>query len=297
MIEITFLGTGCMQPTKTRNHSGVLLKYKAEGILMDCGEGIQRQMKIAGIKLNTITKILISHWHGDHVFGIPGLMSSMGADKPDKRLKIYGPPGTKKYMENMFKSFAVKDIIEHEVYEIKSGVFFENEDYQLEAQNLNHSVRCIGFSFKEKSRRRIKVAVANKLGLEGPILGELQQGKNVTHNGKKVKYKDLTYEVEGKKVSYVADTVPCEGAEVLAKDCDLLISEGTHLDEIKEKTEKYMHLTVKQAALIASENNAKKLVITHISRRYKEPSEVLEEAKTYFDNVKVAEDFMTVRVE
>jgi ribonuclease Z len=129
------------------------------------------------------------------------------------------------------------------------------------------------------------------------VLGELQNGKMVTHKGKKINYKDVTYDVKGKKVSYVADTVPCEGAEVLAKDCDLLISEGTHLDEIKEKTEKYMHLTVKQAALLASENNVKKLVVTHLSQRYKEPSEVLEEAKTYFNNSIVAEDFMTVKVE
>ena len=296
MIEITFLGTGCMQPTEKRNHSGILLTYKGENILLDCGEGIQRQMRIAGIKLAKVTKILISHWHGDHVFGLPGLMSSIGADKPDKKIKIYGPPKTKEYIKNMFKSFAAKDIIEHEVYEIKEGKFFENEDFLLEVQPLKHSVRCIGFSFIEKEKRRINVAKAKKLGLEGPVLGELQQGKDITLNKKKIKSKDVTYVVEGKKVSYIADTVVCEGAEKLAKNCDLLISEGTHLDDIKEKTEKYMHLTVKDAAIMASENNAKKLIITHISQRYKEPSEILAEAKIYFDNVKVAEDFMKVKL-
>ena len=106
----------------------------------------------------------------------------------------------------------------------------------------------------------------------------------------------MTYLVPGKKVSYIADTVPCEGAERLAQQADLLISEGTHLDEIKEKTEKFMHLTVKQAALIASENNAKRLVITHLSQRYKTPSEVLTEAKEYFPDSVVAEDFMKIKV-
>jgi ribonuclease Z len=296
MIEITFLGTGCMQPTKLRNHSGILLNYKKENILLDCGEGIQRQMRVAGIKPAKITKICISHWHGDHVFGLPGLMSSMGADKPDSKIKIYGPPGTKPYLTNMFKSFAAKDIIEHEIHEITKGKMFENDDFILEAQELKHSVKCIGFSFIEKDRRRIKLAKANKLGLNGPILGKLQQGKDVTVDGKKIKSNEVTYIVPGKKISYIADTVPCKGAENLAKDCDLLISEGTHLDDIKEKTEKYMHLTVKQAALIASENNVKKLIITHISQRYKEPSEILAEAKTYFNEVRVAEDFMKINI-
>jgi ribonuclease Z len=296
MIEAVFLGTGSMQPTKVRNHSGILLTYKNENILLDCGEGTQRQMRIAGIKPAKISKILISHWHGDHVFGIPGLLSTMGADKPDKTIQIYGPPGTKNYLEYMFKSFAKKDIIEFTVHEVKSGVIFENEDFQLEAQKLKHSVPCFGYSLIEKDKLRINIGKAEKLGLTGPILGQVQDGKDVIVKGKKVKAKDITYSVAGKKISYIADTVLCNGAAKLAENADLLISEGTHLDEIKEKTEKYMHLTVKQAALNASENNAKRLVITHLSQRYKTPSEALEEAKTYFDNSIVAEDFMKVKV-
>ncbi len=297
MIQITFLGTGSMMPTKQRNHSAIMLSYKTENILMDCGEGTQRQMRIAGIKPAKITRLLISHWHGDHVFGIPGLMSSMGADNPEMKLRIYGPVGTKKYLENLWKSFAGKNIIEHEVQEVKKGKIYENDDFILEAQPLKHSTPCIGFSFIEKDRRRIDLAKAKKYGLtEGPILGKLQKGENVLINGKKVKVDDVSYLVPGKKVSYVADTVPCEGADALAKNADLLISEGTHLDDIREKTERYMHLTVKQAALIASENNAKKLVITHLSKRYTGPTETLEEAKTYFPNSVVAEDFMKITV-
>ena len=296
MIEVTILGTGCMQPTKDRNHSGLLLNYKKENILLDCGEGIQRQMRIAGIKPAKISRLLISHWHGDHVFGIPGLMSSMGADKSEAKLYIYGPSGTKRYLEHLFKSFAAKDIIEHEVIEVDEGKFFENDDFYLEAYPLKHSVKCVGYSFVEKDRRRIRVAKAEKLGLSGPILGKLQQGMDVVHKGKKVTSDEVTYEVKGKKIGYIADTVVCKGAEMIARDADLLVSEGTHLDDIKEKVGKYMHLTVKDAALIASENNAKQLIITHISQRYKHPSEILEEAKTYFDNSKVAEDFMKVKV-
>lgn len=297
MINITFLGTSCMQPTKTRNHSGILLSYNKENILMDCGEGIQRQMRIAGIKPAKITRLLISHWHGDHVFGIPGLLSSMGADQYAEKLHIYGPKGSAEYLEHMLKGFAAKSIIAHQVHEVSSGIIFESEEFMLEAQPLKHSVICYGYTFREKDRRKIELSRTKKLGIEeGPLLGQLQQGKTITLKGKKIKPEQVSYIVPGKKVSYIADTVPCNGANQLAKDCDLLISEGTHLSEIEEKAEKYMHLTVKDAALIASSSNAKKLIITHISTRYKNSIEIQEEASQYFDDVVVAEDFMRVEV-
>ncbi len=297
MIEITFLGTSSMQPTKSRNQSAIFLSYKGEGILFDCGEGTQRQMRLAGIKPAKVTKICLSHWHGDHIFGLPGLLSTIGVNKPERRILIFGPQGSRKYLEHLFQSFSGKEIADYLVQEVSTEIVFENEDYVLEAHLLKHSVPCVGFSFINKDLLKIDLAKAKKAGLdEGPLLGRIQQGKDVTVNGKKIKAKDITYVVKGKKVSYIADTVPCAGANVLAKDADLLISEGTHLDEIKEKTEKYMHLTVKQAALIASENNVKKLIITHLSQRYKTPSDVLAEAKEYFPDSIVAEDFMKVKV-
>ncbi len=299
MIEIIFLGTGSMQPTKTRNHSAIMLSYKNENILFDCGEGTQRQIRVAGIKPAKITKIFISHWHGDHTLGLGGLLSTIGADRSTengKIIQIYGPTGTKEYFKHLLLSFAKKDLVEHQIIEVKEGVIFENDDFKMEAVELNHSVPCIGYSFIEKERRRIKVSKMEKLGLSGPILGELQKGNDVVVKGKKIKAEEMTYAVEKKKISYIADTSVCGGASKLAENADLLISEGTHLDDIKEKTAKYKHLTVKEAALIASENNAKRLVITHISKRYKGPSEVLEEAKIYFENSSVAEDFMKIRI-
>ncbi len=285
-----------MQPTRARNHSGILLQYKQENILFDCGEGIQRQMRIAGIKPAKITRICLSHWHGDHVLGLPGLLSTMGADNAGKKVYIYGPKGTKQYVERMFSWFAGKDIIDHDVKEVSKGVFLTNEEFCLEAQPLNHSAPCVGYSFVEHDRRRIDVGKINALKLEGPVVGKLQRGEDILVNKKKIRAGDVTYVVPGKKVGYIADTVPCNGADALAKDADLLISEGTHLDDIKEKTAKFKHLTVKQAALIASENNARKLVITHISQRYKASSEVLAEAREYFPNSVVAEDFMKIMV-
>jgi len=296
MIEIVFLGTSSMQPTKTRNHSAILLSYEKENMLFDCGEGTQRQMRTIGVKPAKITRLFISHWHGDHVFGIPGLLSSMGADNFANKLYIYGPKGTKKYLEHLLKSFASKDIIPFEVKEVKEGIILDKEDFVVEARELKHSITCFGYSFIEKDKRKINMLKAKKLNLSGPILGKVQEGKVITHNDKKINPDEVSYLVKGKKVSYIADTLPCNGADKLARDADLLISEGTHLDEISEKTKKYMHLTVKEAALIASENNAQKLIITHISQRYKDTHEIVEEARTYFDNSIVAEDFMRVKL-
>ena len=297
MIEIIFLGTSCMQPTKERNHNGILLKYNDEYILMDCGEGIQRQMRFAGIKPAKITKLLISHWHGDHVLGIPGLMSAMGADQYAKKLDIYGPKGSKEYFNHMFKSFDAKSIIKYDVTEVEKGDFFENEDFVLEAQPLKHTSKCIGFSFKEKDKRKIIVSKMKQFGLkEGPEIGKLQRGENIIFNSKKICPDEITKIISGKKISYVSDTVICDGANKLAKNADVLISEATHLTKLGSKTENFMHLTVKDAALIATENEVNQLILTHISPRYKGNLEIMEEAQKYFGNVIVAEDFMKFKL-
>ncbi|MAG73398.1 ribonuclease Z [archaeon] len=293
-MNVQFLGTGCAQPTKERNHAGVLLTFGTERILFDCGEGIQRQMRVAGVKPAKITRLCITHFHGDHVFGIPGLLSSMGADQFAKKLHVYGPKGIKSYFNHIWKWFAAKDIIEHEVHEVTSGVFFENDAFSLEVEKVDHSVACVGYKFREKERLRIDVKKAKKVGLEGPILGKLQKGENVRFKGSVIQSVDVTYPVKGRTFAYVTDTKRCNGVDLLAKDTDTLVIEGTFLDNLKKNALKTKHLTVKQAALIAAENNVGKLIITHISQRYKNANELREEAQHYFDDVVVAEDFMKV---
>ena len=296
MTEIIFLGTGCMQPTKQRNHAAVILRFKKETLLFDCGEGTQRQLRIAGLKPAKVTKLFISHFHGDHVFGIPGLLSSMGADECGHTLKIYGPKGTKQFIKHMLLGFAAKDIQAHEIFEVSKGTVFEDDDFKVDVRMLKHSTPCIGFSFIEKERLRIDTAKADKMKLSGPVLGELASGKNVVVDGKKILSKNVTYLVPQVKISYVTDTAECPGADALASDCDLLIIEGTLLDDLKKNAAQSKHLTVKQAANIALQNNAKRLVITHISQRYKSSGDIMSEAREVFDDVVVAEDFMKIKV-
>jgi len=297
MIEVVFIGTSSMVPTKERNQSSVLISYKNNGILIDCGEGTQRQLKIGGIALTKITKILISHWHGDHTLGLPGLIQSMSASNYNKTLEIYGPKGTKKHFNAMFKAFVFDKKMNIDIKEIKEGKFFENSDFILEAARLDHGIETLGYNFIDKDRRKIDIKKIKKLGVpEGPLLGKLQDNKSIDWRGKKITPKETTYLVRGKKITIIADTILCDSCYKLAKDADLLICESTYSSKLEGKGEEYGHMTAKQAALVASKSNVKKLVLTHFSARYKDLGEIKEDAKNFFDNVICAYDFMKIKL-
>lgn len=296
-MELVFLGTSTMVPTKDRNNSAVLLRYRTHGLLFDCGENTQRQLKIAGISANKITKVLLSHWHGDHVLGLPGLIQTMGTQDYDKPLEVYGPEGTSEHMKHLFKLGIFKTRVQTVIQEVNSGKFFENNDFILEARELKHTAPCVGFSFLEKDRRRINMAFIKKLGIpQGPLLGKLQKGKDIVFKGKKVKADEATRMVRGKKIVYIVDTTFCQNCIELAKDADILICEATYAGDLDAKADEYQHMTAKQAASIANRANVKKLILTHFSQRYKTTEKILEDAKTYFENVVCAYDFMKVKV-
>lgn len=297
-IEILFLGTACMMPTKERNHQAILIRYKNQGILMDCGENTQRQLKTAGIKPSRITKILISHWHGDHILGLPGLLQSLNASEYNGTLEIYLPKTEREKFDYMLKAFPFDMVINTRIIEIdKEGVIFENEDFLLEAHELEHGVKTFGFNFIEKDRRRIKVSEAKKHGIpEGPLLGKVQKGKDIVFKGRKFKADELSYIVKGKKISYIADTILCNKCDKLVKNADLLISESAFCTDHEEKAEEYKHMTARQAALLASRAGVKKLVLTHFSQRYETTKPLLEDAKEVFENVECSYDFMKIKL-
>lgn len=293
-MKLTFLGTSCAKPTKERNHSAIFLSYGSEGILFDCGENTQRQLTVAGIKPTKVTKVLISHWHGDHTLGLPGLIQTLGISEYGKTLKIYGPVGTKKRVKALFESCEFEQRTEVEVHEVKEGKFYDGNEYRLEAYEIKHSVKTLGFRFIEKDRRRIKVSAVKKIGIpEGPLLGKLQEGKNITFKGKKVKSDDVTEIVHGKVIAYIADSVPSKNTLKLAKNADMLICDATYSSNMQEKADNYLHMTARQAGEIANQANVDKLVITHFSTRYKDTHELEEDAKDVFDNVFAAKDFMS----
>ena len=296
-MEITFLGTSCMVPTKERNHAGILFSFGTENILFDCGEGTQRQLKISGFSLMKITRLVISHWHGDHVLGIPGLIQTMSAGEYKGTLKIYGPTGTKKKIETILDAYVFENKLNYEIIDINEGKIINSEKFIVDAYSLEHGIDTYGFKIIEKDRRKINISYVQKIGIpEGPILGKLQEGKDVEYKGKKIKAKDATTVVEGRVVGIITDTVFCTNCMKIAKDADLLISEAAYDSRLEEKAIEYKHMTAKQAGLIASQNNVKKLVLFHFSQRYKTTDILLDDAKEVFENTVAAHDFMKIRL-
>lgn len=296
-IELTFLGTSDAIPTAERNHTAVLMRYKNESILVDCGEGTQRQFRFAKINPCKLTKILITHWHGDHVLGLQGLLQTLALNNYNKTLKIYGPKGTKDFMDLILRIFISAGKIKVEVKEVEGGVFFKDNDFFLEAVPLVHGAPCVGYIFSETDKRKMDINNLKRLGVKGKLIGELQRGNEVRVDKRIVKPEDVSHLQKGKRVAFILDTRMCDNCYKLAKDADLLISEATFLSEMEKKAMEYKHLTAKQAAEIAKKSNVKKLILTHISQRYeREKQKLLQEAKKIFKNTKLAMDFDRVIV-
>ncbi|MFH1649320.1 MAG: ribonuclease Z [Candidatus Woesearchaeota archaeon] len=299
-MEITFLGTGSTVPTKERNVSAQFLSYKDEGILIDCGEGTQRQMNLAGINRNKVTKVLITHWHGDHTSGLVGLIQTVGNAVKGQRLMVFGPPGTKHHMEHLLKSavFEVKlDIDIREVDPQNVETIYETSDYKILAAPMEHSVPCIAYRFVEKDTWTIDPKKAEEKGLKsGPQINELKEKGMLVVKGKNISIDEVAKKKHGKNVAFIFDTALCQSCYDIAKDADVLVCEATHLMEHEEKAIQYQHLTTKHAAVIASTANVKKLIATHFSQRYKTTEKLEEELTGLFPNTVVAQDFMKLKL-
>lgn len=296
-MEITFLGTGQAVPTKKRNHTAILLRHEDEMILFDCGEGTQRQFRIAGINPCKLTRVFITHWHGDHVLGLPGLLQTLALNKYSKTLHVYGPVGTKRFFSLLLRTFVFRQKVRVIIKEIRKGVVKE-KGFFVEAFKLNHGCPCLGYSFKEKDKRKVDIRALRRFGIKpGPIVGTLQKGKNVRLGRRTIKAKDVTYLKKGKRISIILDTALCKNCYKFAKDADMLICEATYLHNLEDKAAAYKHLTAKQAAQIAKKARVKNLILTHISQRYEyENKKILLEAKKIFKNSVLAHDFMKITI-
>jgi len=296
MIKVTFLGTSDAIPSAERNHTSILLEYKNESILVDCGEGTQRQFRKAKLNTNKITKILITHWHGDHVLGLPGLLQTLAFSNYNKTLNIYGPRGTKEFLKLLLHTFAFQGKYKINIQEVE-GKFFENSEFYLKAEKMTHGVPCNAYTFVKKGRLRIDKKKLEKTKLKGPILKKLKEGKDVTYNGRRYLAKNLTYGEDSKKISFVFDTSFNKNIIPFVKNSDLLVCESTFGEELEDKAEEYKHLNVKKTADIAKKSKSKKLVLTHISQRYsKDPKKILDAAKRIFKNSVLVKDFDEIEV-
>lgn len=298
-INITFLGTGSAVPTARRNHPAVLLQYKDENLLFDCGEGTQKQFRIAKLNPCKITKIFISHWHGDHVFGLPGLLQTLALNNYSKTLYIYGPRGTRQFIDLYEKLYISKgNSFQIETKELSSGKVFEEKEFRIDCEEMSHDTPCLAYSFTLKEKNRLDKSKLKKLKLphNSPLIGELAKGKTIEFEKKKIDGKKLIYSEPMRKITYVMDTRTNHGAIKFAENSDVLICESTYSAEEEEQAKEYAHMTSVQSAEIAKKSKSKKLYLMHLSQRYENPKYILEEAKKVFKDVKVAEDFDRVEI-
>lgn len=302
MLRITFLGTGGALPSTERNPAGIMVNRKGELLLFDCGEGSQRQMMHAKTGLGKISAVFLSHYHGDHILGLPGLLQTMGFLNREEKLEIFGPDGLFEILD-AFEKLGTHNLQYPIVPKILvPGDIVQRNGYTVKAVRADHDRPALGFILEEEKRPgRFNREKAIELGVKpGPDFGKLHRGENITlSNGKTVYSKDVVGPARlGRKISYSGDTRESDVFFYESEGADLVIHEATFTSELTEKANEYGHSTSKGAAKMAQKYNIKKLVLTHLSPRLTDEAEsVYEDAVSEFENVVVAEDFMEIDVD
>jgi len=300
-LRVVFLGTTGSIPTVQRNLPAIAIQRKGELIIFDCGEGVQRQMIRAGIGFHRKTKVFITHMHGDHVLGLPGIFQTMSLLERERKLEVYGPSGIKAFVEATQQTVQFTLTFPIEVFEIEdAGAVCKEREYEVHAIWVDHVVPSLAYALTEKPRPgRFYPEKAKALRVpEGPLWSKLQHGSAVElPNGRVVGPEEVLGPPRpGRKIVYTGDTRPVENLTEFAEKADLLIHDATFDDELWERAHEDGHSTSSQAAETAKKAGAKRLVLTHISARYKAPGILVEQAKKIFPCVEVAEDFMKIDV-
>ena len=299
-MEIIFLGTSSAVHSKDRNHPSIAIRAFGEVFLFDCGEATQKQILQTNVSPMKISKIFLTHYHGDHILGLPGLLQSMSLNGREKKLTIYGPKGLNKIKDAIYSLGYCAIEYPVEFIEIDSGTIIDNEEYFIQAQRVRHNVPALAYSIEEKKKPRFLRDKAIELGVPvGPAFGRLHNGEEVEIDGRIIKPEQVLGEPrKGIKITYSGDTRPCEEMIMLARDSTILIHESTFLKQDYTNAEEYAHSTSIDAAYVAKDSNSKELILTHISTRYSEDyAEImLKEAQSIFENTRLANDFMEIEL-
>lgn len=304
MIEYIFLGCGGGMPTPERSLSSLMINYSGRKILVDCGEGTQVSMKILGRGFKTIDIICITHIHGDHILGLPGLLSTIANSGKTDPMIITGPVGIKEAVKSLlyivnFLPYEIVIIENERKLDFSSITMFKNLsiDFKplniiIETMELDHSVPCLGYSFTIKRNPKFNAKKASEMNIPKTIWSTLQSGEDVDYNGKLYSASTvLGRDRKGIKISYITDTRPLRGIENFALNSDLFICEGTYgKDEDIIKAIKNKHMTFREAATLALNSKVKKLILTHFSPALTDPEAYLENAKSVFEESFIASD-------
>jgi len=302
-MELTILGFNSAIPTINANPTSQYLNIRDSGILIDCGEGTQVQLRKAKIKFNSINQIFISHLHGDHVFGLLGLISSLSLLGRENSLTIFGPKGIKDFVENQLKivqSYHEFELIFHELASKESELIFENTKYSVHTIPLKHRIYTNGYLFREKqSSRKLNMEEIKKYPeIEICDYQNLKSGNDfILSDGFVLKNSSLTFDpLIPKSYAFCSDTIYNEKIIPIIKNVDLLYHEATFLDAFKEMAIKTGHSTSLEAGIIAQKANVKKLIIGHFSNRYSDYEILLEESKTVFPNTFLPQEIIPITI-
>jgi ribonuclease Z len=292
--ELVVLGTASQVPTRHRNQNGYLLRWDGEGFLFDPGEGTQRQMLRAGVAATDVTRLCVTHFHGDHSLGLSGVIQRLSLDKVKHPVHAHFPASGAHYFERLRHAtsfYDTADLREHPIAEdgpIASGTFGV-----LEARLLSHPVEAFGYRLVEPDGRTMLPERLREHGITGPDVGKLQRDGQLGT----VRLDDVSVPRRGQRFAFVMDTRLCDGVYALAEGVDMLVIESTFLAEDTTLARDFGHLTARQAARVAAESGVRLLVLTHFSQRYTEPQRFLDEARAEFDGeIVVAEDLERVQV-
>jgi ribonuclease Z len=306
-VQITFLGTSSGVPTRSRNVSSVALRLpqSAELWLFDCGEGTQHQLLRSDLKSSQLSRIFITHLHGDHIFGLMGLLASCGLAGNVDRIDIYGPSGLNEYLQAASRYSHTHFSYPIKVHTVHPGVIYEDNEFLVSCGLLHHRITAFGYRVEEKDRTgRFDVEKAKALQIpSGPVYGQLKRGETVTlPDGRVIDGSELCGPTEiGRKFAYCTDTVYCDGAVQLAQDADVLIHEATFAHQDADMAFQRLHSTSTMAAQTAYAAGVHQLIMTHFSPRYTpgnaiELKDLLREARAIFPKTIMAQDFMVYDV-
>ncbi|MDG6229530.1 MAG: ribonuclease Z [Candidatus Thermoplasmatota archaeon] len=294
-LQLIFLGTGGSWPTVKRNVTSIAVKRGKDILLFDCGEGTQRQFQKSQLSYMQITSIFISHFHGDHFLGIPGLLQTMQLNDRKNPLHIYGPKGMIDLTHQLLSLGYFKPgypIYAHEVDDNENILF---KGFAVDVLKVNHGIPSLGFRLVEEMRPgKFNKPKALALGIpEGPLFSQLQRGKTVTLSNGDIITPDMVLGPtrKGRTIVYSGDTRPVDNMVEFCKDSDVLIHESTFDSSHDDIAYQYGHSTARQAAEIAQKGNVQHLFLVHISPRYLDYRLILDEAKKVFSNSVVPKDF------
>ncbi|GHH84145.1 ribonuclease Z [Streptomyces capitiformicae] len=292
--ELVVLGTASQVPTRHRNHNGYLLRWDAEGIMFDPGEGTQRQMLRAGVAAHDLNRICVTHFHGDHSLGLAGVIQRVNLDRVPHDVTAHYPRSGQRFFDRLRYATAYRETVQliEAPVDGEGGVLAATPSYTLDARRLSHPVESYGYRLVEPDGRRMLPERLAEYGIRGPDIGRIQREGAMGD----VSLDDVSEVRRGQRFAFVMDTRLCDGVYALADAADMLVIESTFLDEDIELAVEYGHLTAGQAASVARDCGVRHLVLTHFSQRYSEPAEFERQARAagFEGELSVAHDLMRV---